>query len=70
MVYPLSNRQVCLLHLQRRLEGMLSRRDFLCRRKFRRAYWWIFEAEDLREARERFEAFLRQWREESEVVSI
>jgi len=68
MVYPLSKKQICLWHLQRRLEGMLSRRDFLYRRKFRRAYWWIFEAEDLREARERFEAFLRQWHRESEVV--
>ena len=68
MVYPLSKKQICLWHLQRRLEGMLSRRDFSYRREFRRAYWWIFEAEDLREARERFEAFLGQWRKEPEVV--
>jgi len=28
VVYPLSKKQICLWHLQRRLEGMLSRRDF------------------------------------------
>jgi len=47
---------------------MLSRRDFPHRRKFRTAYWWIFKTEDLREARERFEAFLRQWRKEPQVL--
>ena len=61
VVYPYSRRQVCLWHLERTLEGMLSRRDFWSRRRFRRAYWGIFDVDNLDEARGRLDGFLREW---------
>lgn len=45
VVYPAAAHQLCLAHWFRNLEGLTPRLQWWQRRKFRREFWWIFEAE-------------------------
>lgn len=47
---------------------MLRDKGFWNRREFRRAYWRIFDVEELEEAEMRLEAFLIEWQHEPEVL--
>jgi len=49
-VYPFSKRQWCLVHLAKNLERHLGDRSLLSRRRFRREFWWIYEAVSKEEA--------------------
>lgn len=45
-VYPGAAHQFCLVHWFRRLEGLTPALDAARRRKLRREFWWIWEAEE------------------------
>jgi putative transposase len=53
VVYPAAAHQLCLAHWFRNLEGLTPRLQWWQRRKLRREFWWIFEAEQ--------ETQLRKW---------
>ena len=53
VVYAAAAHQLCLAHWFRNLEGLTPRLQWWQRRKFRREFWWIFEAEQ--------ETQLRKW---------
>jgi transposase-like protein len=52
-VYPGAAHQLCLAHWFRLLEDLTRDLDKARRRKFRREFWWIWEADD--------ETQLRRW---------
>lgn len=52
MVYPAARHQLCLAHWFRNLEGLTPRFPWFRRRKFRREFWWIWDAESEAQARE------------------
>ncbi len=62
MVYPAARHQLCLAHWFRNLEARTPRWAWLQRRKFRREFWWIWEAENERQAREWARRFCARWR--------
>jgi putative transposase len=62
MVYPGAAHQLCLAHWFRNLEGLTPRLQWWQRRKFRREFWWIFEAEQESQLRKWAGSFARRWR--------
>jgi putative transposase len=62
VVYPAAAHQLCLAHWFRNLEGLTPRLPWWQRRKFRREFWWIFEAEQETQLRQWAGSFARRWR--------
>jgi putative transposase len=62
VVYPAAAHQLCLAHWFRNLEGLTPRLQWWQRRKFRREFWWIFEAEQETQLRKWAGSFARRWR--------
>ncbi len=62
VVYPGAAHQLCLAHWFRNLEGLTPRLQWWQRRKFRREFWWIFEAEQETQLRKWAGSFARRWR--------
>ena len=61
-VYPAARHQLCLAHWFRHLEALTPRFAWFQRRKFRREFWWIWEAEKETQAREWARRFCARWR--------
>jgi putative transposase len=62
MVYPGARHQRCLAHWFRNLEALTPRLAWFQRRKFRREFWWIWEAENQGQARDWARRFCARWR--------
>lgn len=62
MVYPATRHQRCLAHWFRNLEALTPRLAWFQRRKFRREFWWIWEAENQAQARDWARRFCARWR--------
>ena len=61
-VYPAAQHQLCLAHWFRHLEALTPRFAWGQRRKFRREFWWIWDAENQAQAREWARRFGARWR--------
>ena len=61
IVYPSAQLQPCLRHWLRNLEPLLHQRSWLHRRRLRRDFWWIYEAESVEQAQRWALHFLRRW---------
>jgi len=61
VVYPQAQLQPCLRHWLRNLEPLLHQRSWLHRRRLRRDFWWIYEAESVEQAQRGALHFLRRW---------
>jgi putative transposase len=61
VVYPQAAHQLCLAHWFRLLEALTPTLDQARRRKFRREFWWIWEAEDEPQLRRWAASFCRRW---------
>ncbi len=61
-VYPTARHQLCLAHWFRTLEALTPRLAWFGRRKFRREFWWIWDAENEAQAREWARRFCARWR--------
>ncbi len=61
-VYPGAPHQLCLAHWFRNLEALTPRFPWTQRRKFRREFWWIWDAENERQARDWAWRFCARWR--------
>jgi putative transposase len=61
-VYPAARHQRCLAHWFRNLEALTPRLAWFQRRKFRREFWWIWDAENQVQAREWARRFCARWR--------
>lgn len=69
VVYPQAQLQPCLRHWLQALESRLHQRRWLHRRRLRRDFWWIYEAENVEQAERWALHFLRRWaRREPEFV--
>lgn len=62
MVYPAARHQRCLAHWFRNLEALTPRWTWFERRKFRREFWWIWDAENEPQARGWARRFCARWR--------
>jgi putative transposase len=62
LVYPRAAHQLCLAHWFRLLEDLTPALDAARRRKFRREFWWIWEAEEETQLRRWAASFCRRWR--------
>jgi putative transposase len=62
IVYPAAAHQLCLVHWFRTLQGLVPPLDRRRRRKLRREFWWIWEADDERQLRSWAARFCRRWR--------
>lgn len=62
MVYPAARHQLCLAHWFRNLEALTPRFPWFQRGRFRREFWWIWEAENEAQAREWARRFCARWR--------
>jgi transposase-like protein len=62
MVYPRARHQRCLAHWFRNLEALTPRFSWLQRRKLRREFWWIWDAENETQARDWARRFCARWR--------
>jgi len=62
IVYPQTAHQLCLLHWFWTLEGLTPPLLKPQRRKFRREFWWIFEADNEEQLRKWSASFCRRWR--------
>ncbi len=62
MVYPAARQQRCLAHWFRNLEALTPRFAWGQRRKLRREFWWIWDAENEAQAREWARRFCARWR--------
>jgi transposase-like protein len=62
IVYPRAAHQLCLAHWFRNLEALTPPLDQARRRKFRREFWWIWEADDEPQLRLWAASFCRRWR--------
>jgi transposase-like protein len=62
LVYPAAAHQLCLAHWFRNLEGLTPPLQWWQRKKFRREFWWIFEAEQETQLRKWAGSFARRWR--------
>jgi putative transposase len=62
MVYPAARQQRCLAHWFRNLEALTPRFPWFERRKFRREFWWIWDAENEAQARDWARRFCARWR--------
>jgi len=61
-VYPAAQHQLCLAHWFRNLEALTPRLAWFERRKFRREFWWIWEAENQVQAHHWARRFCARWR--------
>ena len=61
-VYPAARHQLCLAHWFRNLEALTPRFPWGQRRKFRREFWWIWDAENEHQARDWSRRFGARWR--------
>jgi putative transposase len=61
-VYPAARHQLCLAHWFRNLEALTPRFPWGQRRKFRREFWWIWDAENEQQARDWSRGFGARWR--------
>jgi putative transposase len=61
-VYPAARHQRCLAHWFRNLEAVTPRFTWFERRKFRREFWWIWDAENQAQARDWARRFCARWR--------
>ena len=61
IVYPTAQLQPCLRHWLQALEARLHKRTWLHRRRLRRDFWWIYEAENVAQAERWALHFLRRW---------
>ena len=61
VVYPQAQLQPCLRHWLQNLESLLHQRSWLHRRRLRRDFWWIYEAESVEQAERWALHFLRRW---------
>ena len=61
VVYPRAQLQPCLRHWLRSLEAWLHKRSWLHKRRLRRDFWWIYEAENVEQAERWALHFLRRW---------
>ncbi len=69
VVYPGAQLQPCLRHWLGTLETLLHKRSWLHRRRLRRDFWWIYEAENVEQAEGWALHFVRRWaRSEPEFV--
>ena len=69
VVYPQAQLQPCLRHWLQNLEPLLHQQSWLHRRRLRRDFWWIYEAESVEQAERWALHFLRRWaRSEPEFV--
>ena len=69
IVYPLAQLQPCLRHWLLNLEVFLHQRSWLHRRRLRRDFWWIYEAENVEQAQRWALHFIRRWaRSEPDLV--
>ena len=62
MVYPAARHQLCLAHWFRNLEALTPPFPWGQRRKFRREFWWIWDAENEQQARDWARRFCARWR--------
>jgi len=69
VVYPQAQLQPCLRHWLRSLEAWLHKRSWRHKRRLRRDFWWIYEAESGEQAEGWALHFVRRWaRAEPEFV--
>jgi putative transposase len=61
IVYPQAQLQPCLRHWLQNLEALLHKRSWLHRRRLRRDFWWIYEAENVQQAERWALHFVRRW---------
>jgi putative transposase len=61
-VYPGAAHQLCLAHWFRLLEDLTPALDQARRGKFRREFWWLWEADDETQLRRWAACFCRRWR--------
>lgn len=61
VVYPRAAHQLCLAHWFRLLEDLTPALDQTRRRKFRREFWWIWEADNESQLRQWAASFGRRW---------
>lgn len=61
IVYPGAQLQPCRRHWLQALESRLQKRRWLNRRRLRRDFWWIDEAESVEQAERWALHFLRRW---------
>ncbi len=61
LVYPQAQLQPCLRHWLQSLESLLHKRSWLHRRRLRRDFWWIYEAESVEQAERWALHFVRRW---------
>ena len=61
-VYPAARHQRCLAHWFRNLEARTPRFAWFQRRKFRREFWWIWDAENAARVRDWARRFCARWR--------
>jgi len=62
VVYPGAAQQLCLVHWFRNLQAVTGRLRWWQRRKLRREFWWIWEADDQTQARDWARRFGQRWR--------
>jgi len=62
MVYPRAAHQLCLAHGFRLREDLTPALEAARRRKFRREFWWLWEADDEGQLRRWAASFCRRWR--------
>jgi putative transposase len=69
IVFPQAQLQPCLRHWLKNLESLLHLRTWLQRRRLRRDFWWIYEAESVQQAHRWALHFFRRWaRTESHFI--
>ncbi len=61
IVYPQAAHQLCLLHWFWTLEELTPPLSKPQRRKFRREFWWVFEADNEEQLRKWSASFCRRW---------
>lgn len=62
IVYPTADHQLCLVHWFRNLQAETPPLERWQRRKLRREFWWLWEADDERQLRLWATSFCRRWR--------
>lgn len=62
IVYPAAAHQLCLVHWFRNLAALTPQLRWWQRRKFRREFWWIWEADNQSQLRKWAASFCRRWR--------
>ena len=62
IVYPGAAHQLCLVHWFRNLQALTPRLRWWQRRKFRREFWWLWEADNEVQLRKWAASFCRRWR--------